>query len=137
MVSKDELIKLLNKALQDELAATFQYMWHHFQGQGIESEAILPVFKKHSIDEMKHAEALAERIVYLGGTPNHLPSAMSFGGDLRKMMQDDLALEEAAIAYYKQVIAKCGDDPTTRRLLESILADEEEHADTWQTLLAR
>jgi len=137
MAPKNKIVQLLNKALQDELAATFQYMWHHFQGRGIESESILPVFKKQALDEMKHAEALAERITSLGGSPNHIPSAMKFGGDLRKMMQDDLALEEAAITFYKQIITKCGDDPTTRRLLESILADEEGHADTWRTLLAK
>lgn len=130
-------LELLNKALSDELGAIFQYMWHHFHGEGLESPAILELFHAAAIDEMKHAEALAERITVLGGDPTHQVGPVKFGGDLRRMMKDDLAAEEEAIEFYRKAAKACEDDPTTRRLFERILEDEERHADTWRTTLAR
>jgi len=138
MAAKKEILGLLNHALEDELAAIFQYMWHHFHGHGIESPAIRELFKKAAMDEMEHAEELAERITLLGGQPTHRPGPIKFGGDLRKMVRDDLASEEEAVEFYRKAARACGDyDPTTRRLFEEILADEERHADTWRTVLAK
>lgn len=138
MAAKKEILDLLNQALRDELGAIFQYMWHHFQGEGIESPPVRDLFREAAMDEMKHAEALAERITTLGGVPTHQPGPIKFGGDLRKMMRDDLASEEEAIEFYRKAARACGeDDPTTRRLFEESLEDEERHADTWRTVLAK
>lgn len=137
MSSRKEILRLLNEALKDELGAIFQYMWHHFHGKGIESPAIRGLFKEAALDEMRHAERLAERITTLGGDPTHQPGSIKFGGDLRKMMRDDLAGEEEAIKFYRKAAQRCDDDPTTRRLFEHILEDEERHADTWRTTLAK
>src|SRR3990172_780239 len=84
-----EIIDALNKDIADELAAIVQYMWHHVMGAGISSPAI--------VDEMKHAEALAERVDYLGGVPTKQPSPIKMGGELRNMIQEDLDNENAAI----------------------------------------
>jgi bacterioferritin len=131
------LIDALNQDRADELAAIIQYMGHHYEGEGLESAGVLPIFKKTALDEMKHAEMLAERIVYLGGTPTQTPSEIKRGGDLKKMITDDLASENGAIRNYKahvQLAAEEG-DITTRKTLEGILSDEEDHANTWETLL--
>ena len=132
-----KIIDALNEDRGYELAAIMQYMGHHYEAEGIESPAVIEIFKKTSIDEMKHAEALAERIVYLGGTPVQKPTAIAKGGDLKKMMKDDLAAENGAIKRYKEHIKLCAHegDPTTRLMLEQILSEEEGHADTWETTL--
>ncbi len=134
-----KIIDALNKDRADELSAIIQYMKHHYEGKGMESPSILSIFKEVAIDEMKHAEMLAERIVYLGGTPTKVPSPIVEGGDLKKMIQDDLDKENAAIKQYKEHIklAEEENDTTTRRMLEEILSDEEGHADTWQTILGK
>ncbi len=86
---------------------------------------------------MKHAEKLGERIVYLGGTPTKKPSPLVEGGDLKKIIEDDLAKENGAIKQYKEHIKLANEkgDPTTRLMLEKILSEEEGHADTWETTL--
>jgi bacterioferritin len=133
----EKLIEALNKDREGELSAIMQYMKHHYEGEGIESLAILEIFESTAIDEMKHAEKLGERIVYLGGIPTTKPEPIEEGGDLKKMIQDDLAKENAAIEQYKEHIqlAVEENDPTTRHMLEEILAEEEGHADTWETVL--
>lgn len=134
----EKVIEVLNKARADELAAILQYMGHHYEAGGVESPAIIELFKKSAIDEMKHAEKLAERIAYLGGEPVQKASpTIKRGGDLKKMVQDDLDTEYIAIKNYKEWIKVCesADDPVTRRMLEEILADEEGHADNWETIL--
>ncbi|MEK7841142.1 MAG: ferritin-like domain-containing protein, partial [Deltaproteobacteria bacterium] len=102
-----------------------------------ESPAVIEIFKKTSIDEMKHAEMLAEKIVYLGGVPVQKPTEVIRGGELKKMIKDDLAAENGAIKRYKEHIKLCEKegDPATRLMLEQILSDEEDHADTWETTL--
>ena len=132
-----ELLQALNNALADELAAIIQYMYHHVMGRGMASPAILDMFKSSSIDEMKHAEALAERIDLLGGTPTIEINAIQVGGDLAKMVRDDLEGERRAIEMYKGYVklAQKEDDPVTRRLLEGILEDEEGHANAWEGVL--
>ncbi len=136
-MSKANIVEALNQDRADELAAIIQYMGHHYEAEGIESPGIIDMFKSVALDEMKHAEILAERIAYLGGRPTQSPSAIKRGGKLKKMVQDDLASETKAIKQYKEHIKLCSelDDTTTRRMLEGILADEEGHADGWKTLL--
>jgi bacterioferritin len=133
------LIQALNNDLADELAAVIQYMYHHVMGRGPASPAILDLFKSTSIAEMKHAEALAERIDLLGGVPTIEISPIKVGGGLTKMIRDDLAAENSAIKMYKSHIklAAKEDDPVTRHLLEEILEDEEGHANTWETVLEK
>ncbi len=132
-----KIIDALNKDREDELSAIIQYMKHHYEGEGMESPEILDIFKKTAMDEMKHAEKLGERIVYLGGTPSKKPSPLVEGGDLKKMIEDDLAKENGAIKQYKEHIKLADEegDPTTRLMLEEILSEEEGHADTWETTL--
>ena len=136
-MNQEKLIQALNQDLADELSAITQYMWHHVMAEGMESAAVADLFKKTSVDEMKHAEALAERIDYLGGTPITKPSEIKMGGNLTKMIQDDLAAELKAIKNYKEHIKLCEDDPVTRRMLEEILEDEEGHENEWKTLLSK
>ncbi|MBI5599661.1 MAG: ferritin [Deltaproteobacteria bacterium] len=134
-----ELIDALNLDRAYELGAIIQYMGHHYEATGKESPAIIEEFKKTAIDEMKHAEKLAERIAYLGGIPLQKPVPVKRGGALEAMVKDDLATEYEAIERYKGHIRLCEKlaDPTTRRLLEDILAEEEGHADAWETVLGR
>jgi len=136
-MSKEKIVEALNQDRADELAAIIQYMKHHYEAEGLESPEIIEIFKQTAKAEMKHAEALGERITYLGGTPTSLPSKIKQGGDLKKMIRDDLAAENRAIANYKAHIKLCAEagDYTTRLMLENILSDEEGHADTWETTL--
>lgn len=137
-MSRQKIIEALQKDLSDELAAIIQYMQHHYVAEGMESPSIIEIFKKTSIDEMKHAEMLSERIVYLGGEPTTTLSKVKKGGNLKKMIKDDLDSENDAIKQYKEHIKLCNDlgDPVTRLLLEKILSDEEGHADGWETILS-
>jgi len=127
----------LNTDLAEELAAIVQYMWHHVMVVGKESPAIADMFEDTSKDEMKHAELLAERLDYYGVVPTTKPSDIKVGGDLTKMIKDDLAGEEKAIALYREHIKLAADlgDPVTRLMLERILTDEEGHAYNWRTVL--
>ncbi|OGP30196.1 MAG: hypothetical protein A2073_05235 [Deltaproteobacteria bacterium GWC2_42_11] len=132
-----KIIDALNIDRAMELGAIVQYMGHHYEAEGMESPAIIEIFKKTAIDEMKHAEKLAERIVYLGGTPVQKPTEIKRGGEIKSMIEDDLGAENGAIKRYKEHIKLCIEegDPTTRLMLEEILGDEEGHADTWETTL--
>jgi len=134
-----ELIDALNEDLSYELAAITQYMYHHVMANGFDSPEIDERFRKTSMDEMKHAERLAERIDYFGGIPAPRPAGIKVGGDVKKMIEDDLAGEHEAIARYKEHIklAERLGDPGTRHLLEDILLDEEEHAHGWETILEK
>lgn len=138
-MSKEEIIKALNIGLSRELGAITQYFWHSVMAKGIESPAIRDMLREFSIEEMKHAESLAERINYLGGVPTTKPTEIKVGGDLKKMISDDYQLEIEAIELYKGQIKLCQkeEDPVTRRMLESILADEEKHADELGALLEK
>ena len=134
-----KLIDALNMDRAFELGAIIQYMGHHYEVVGMESPAISEIFKETAIDEMKHAEKLAERILYLGGVPVQKAPSAKRGGSARKMVTDDLKAENDAIKRYKLHILLAGKlgDVTTRRLLEEILAEEEAHADTWEGVLAK
>ena len=132
-----KIIDALNKDREDELSAIIQYMKHHYEGEGMESPEIIDIEKDIAMAEMKHAEKLGERINYLGGTPTKNMSPIAEGGDIRKMVQDDLAKENGAIRQYKEHIKLAVEegDPTTRLMLEEILKEEEDHANTWETIL--
>jgi bacterioferritin len=134
-----KIIDALNTALGMELGAIVQYMWHHVMVEGVESPEIAEMFRKTAIDEMKHAEKLAERIDYYGGVPTTKPGEIMIGGDMKKMIEDDLAGELTAIDTYKEFIRLAAEegDPVTRLLLEEILTDEEDHEYNWRTLLAK
>jgi len=102
-------------------------------------KSVADVFKEIAITEMKHAEKIAERLAYLGGTPTTKPDPIFVGADLEEMLQTDVKAEEAAIALYKQTIKAADDagDITTRRLFEEILGEEEAHHDTFTRLLGK
>ncbi len=133
-----QLLEALNEALSDEYAAIIQYMLHHVMARGLASPEIAEMFREHAMHEMKHAYALIERIDLLGGTPTTVGPVM-VGGDLKKMVQDDLDGEYRAIDMYSRYIklAAHEDDPVTRRLLEDILATEEGHARDWEAVLEK
>jgi len=135
----EKIIQALNDDLALELGAITQYMWHHVMATGMESPEIKNIFREISIVEMKHAEMFAERLNYLGGTPTTKPAPIIMGGDLTKMMEDDLGGERNAIRQYKEHIklAEEEGDPVTRRMLEEIVAEEEEHDDTWSSILEK
>jgi bacterioferritin len=137
MADTKKIIDALNRARTLELAAIVQYMKHHYEVTGMESPAVADIAKDTAIDEMKHAESLGERIAYLGGEPTKEIGSIATGGDLKKMIQDDLAAENTAIAEYREIIKLCQaeGDYTSRRMMEQILSDEEGHADNWENLL--
>lgn len=132
-----KLIDALNIAVADELASIIQYQWHHVMGRGLAAPAILELFESHSMDEMRHAYQFAERIDLLGGDLTVELHPIAVGGDLRKMIQDDLAGEYRAIEMYKGCVklAEQEEDPVTRRLFEETLETEERHANDWETVL--
>jgi len=136
MVS-EKLKELLNKGIAREIQVSVQYMWQHVLATGIKGAAIEDIFKEIAITEMKHAEAIAERLAYLGGTPTTKPDPIFVGGSLEEMIRNDVKAEEEAVVLYKQTIkvAEEEGDITTRRLFEEILGDEEDHLDTFTNLL--
>jgi bacterioferritin len=137
MADTKKIIDALNHARTLELAAIVQYMKHHYEVAGLESPPVADLAKQTAIDEMKHAEAMGERIAYLGGEPTKDIGSIATGGDLKKMAQDDLKSENKAIAEYRKIIKLCADegDTTSRTMMEGILAEEEGHADNWESVL--
>jgi bacterioferritin len=137
MASK-KILEMLNKAIAMELQVSIQYMWQHVLATGVDSVAVADVFKEFAITEMKHAEALAERLAYLDGMPTTKPAPVFVGGTLKEMLQTDVKAEESAIALYRKIIKLADDegDITTRKLIEGILGDEEGHHDTFTNILA-
>ena len=134
-----KLLGLLNKAIAREIQVSIQYMWQHVQVIGFEGAIVADELKSIAITEMKHAEDIAERLVYLGGVPTTKPDPIKVGRTVREMMKIDIKAEEEAIALYKSAIKVAGDegDATTRKLFEGILADEEEHHDYFTSLLEK
>jgi bacterioferritin len=132
-----ELNDKLNQAIAREIAVSIQYMWQHVMGEGMESPGVVDILKKIAVVEMKHTEAIAERLDFLGGTPTTQPTPIKVGGTLQKMIKDDIAAEEDAIKLYKGIInlADKENDVVTRKLFEDILSDEEGHLNEFQTLL--
>lgn len=138
-MASEKLKGLLNDAIAAELSAIIQYMWQHVLVIGKESAAIGDVFEKISIEEMKHAEAIAERLDYLGGVPTTKPTPIQVGEALEEMLENDVAAEEGAIKMYRGIVEMAEEekDYTTRELFLDILADEEDHHNTFTTLLGK
>ena len=133
----EKLLEFLNKAIARELQVSIQYMWQHVQVTGVDGAVVEDTFRKIAIAEMKHAESLAERLDYLDGMPTTAPDPIFVGGSLIEMLTQDEQDEESAIELYKegiQLATKEG-DYTTRRLFEEILANEEDHINTFGKLL--
>ena len=130
-------MEALNKAIARELQVSIQYMWQHVLWKGVKAFAVKDELKKTAIAEMKHAEAIAERLAYLGGTPTTKPEPIFVGQTLKEMIEQDRKDEENAIALYKQIIATANreGDITTARLFRKILGEEEEHHDFFKSLL--
>jgi bacterioferritin len=136
-VTSKKLFDLMNKGISRELKVSIQYMWQHILVTGIQGAVVEGIFKEIAITEMKHAEEIAERLAYLGGNPTIEPDPIVIGTSLVEMLKLDEKAEEEAITLYKQTIkvAKDEGDNSTRRLFEKILAEEEEHIDTFGKLL--
>ena len=134
-----QFIAKLNEALTEELASIIQYLWDHILARGLESPPIADMFKELSMIEMKHAYSIAERIDLLGGVPTTAIGPIKIGGDLRKMVDDNLKLEYDAIEMYRKLVkmAEAEDDPVSRRLLEDILGETEEHANRLEAVLGK
>ena len=142
---RQTVIKILNEALATELVCVLRYKRHYFMAQGIHAEPIAQEFLQHATEEQGHADEIASRIVQLGGSPNFNPEGMLMrshseyveGSTLVEMIKEDLVAERIAIDSYTEIIRYIGDnDYTTRRMLEGILAVEEEHADDLASFLA-
>jgi bacterioferritin len=141
---RETVLKLLNEALATELVCNLRYRRHFFMASGVNSESVKMEFKEHAIQEGEHADMIAERIVQLGGEPDFNPVGLTArshaeyveGQSLEDMIKENLVAERIAIDSYREMIQYFGEkDPTSRRLMETILAVEEEHAEDLYTLL--
>jgi len=138
------VIKVMNEALATEIVCVLRYRRHYFMASGINADSVAAEFLQHSNDEQGHADQIAQRIVQLGGEPNLNPEGLLTrshaeyveGETLTDMIKEDLVAERIAIDSYRDIVQYLGnDDPTSRRLMETILAVEEEHADDLVSLL--
>jgi len=141
---RDTVVRLLNEALATEIVCTLRYKRHYFMAKGIHAEGVAAEFLEHSHDEQQHADQIAARITQLDGAPDFSPEGLATrshaeyveGDSLEDMIKEDLVAERIAIDSYKEMVLYLGEkDPTSRRLMEEILAKEEEHADDLANLL--
>ena len=141
---RETVIRILNEALATEIVCVLRYKHHYYAADGLKAEAVAQEFLEHAQQEQEHADQIAERIAQLGGNPNFSPDSLTArshseyveGDTLKEMIEEDLVAERIAIDSYREIIQYLGDDdPTTRRLMEEILAVEEEHADDMAGLL--
>lgn len=141
---KATVIKLLNEALATEWVCVLRYYRHYFMASGMFADTVKAEFLEHASQEQEHAKLIAERIVQLGGEPDLDPDTLTRrahaeykpGKDLRDMVRENLVAERIAIDSYREMINYVGDrDTTTKRILEHVLAQEEEHADDMKDLL--
>lgn len=141
---RDTVIKILNEALATEIVCVLRYKRHYFMAQGIHSQAVADEFLEHATEEQGHADRIAERITQIGGAPDFSPQGLATrshseyveGDTLVDMIREDLVAERVAIESYSEIVRYLGDrDITSRRMMEEILANEEEHADDLQKLL--
>ncbi|CAN7383940.1 bacterioferritin [compost metagenome] len=140
------VLKLLNDALATEIVCVLRYRRHYYMAKGPNSKSVADEFLAHSNEEQGHADQIAERIVQLGGEPDFAPDGLTSrshaeyvaGTSLTEMIKEDLVAERIAIDSYREIIRFLGErDPTSRRMMEGILAVEEEHADEMADLLSR
>ena len=141
---REKVISVLNEVLATETVCTLRYRNHYFTAKGIHSSGVEDEFLQHANDEQAHADQVAKRITELGGTPNLNPEGLATrshaqygtGERLEDMIKEDLIAERIAIATYSEIVRWLGnDDPTTRSMIEQILAVEEEHAEDMLNLL--
>ena len=141
---REAVIGMLNGALATELVCVLRYKRHYFMAAGIHAAPVAAEFLQHATEEMAHADLIAKRIIELRGEPNFSPDGLALrshaeyveGDTLKSMIREDLIAERIAIESYRETIAYLGDrDPTTHRMLTTILASEEEHADDLSSLL--
>ena len=138
------VLRVLNEALATELVCVLRYKRHHYMAKGIHSQSVAAEFLEHAVEEQGHADQIAERIIQLDGEPNFNPEGLLTrshaeyveGKTLLDMIREDLIAERIAIESYSEIIRYLADDdPTSRRMLEDILAKEEEHAEDMKNLL--
>jgi bacterioferritin len=141
-----QVCEVLNQALATEIVCVLRYKRHYFMATGLNKDAVAAEFLEHANDEQGHADSIAERITQLGGAPDLNPEGMASrshseyqeGNTLVEMIKEDLIAERIAIESYSEIVRWLGDkDVTTRRLMEQILAVEEEHANDMHDLLAK
>ena len=143
---RERVVEVLNEVLATETVCTLRYRNHYFMAKGIHSSGVEDEFLEHAREEQDHADRVAKRITELGGTPNLNPDGLAtrshaqYGTaeSLQEMIREDLIAERIAIATYSEIVRwLADDDPTTRRLMEELLAKEEEHADDMAKLMSR
>lgn len=141
---RETVLRLLNESLATELVCVLRYKRHYYMATGLKASVAAAEFLEHAQQEAEHADLLAERIVQLGGEPEFNPDLLSknshaqyvAGSNLKEMVYEDLVAERIAIDSYREIIQYIGEqDPTTRRIFETILAQEEEHADDMADIL--
>lgn len=132
-----ELLNLMNQALAREMQVGIQYMWQHVQWSGVHGFAVHSELRAIAVQEMKHAEQIAERLYYLGGIPVTKPAPVFVGSNLKEMITQDVTDETGTIQLYQKIIgqARKENDETTNRLFRELLEAEEGHHDTFVTLL--
>lgn len=141
---RETVIKVLNEALATELVCVLRYKRHYFAATGIQAEAVADEFLEHAQEEQQHADMIAERITQLDGEPDFNPATLTArshseyveGESLVDMIREDLVAERIAIESYSEIVRYLGEnDPTSRRVMEEILAKEEEHAEDMRSLI--
>jgi bacterioferritin len=144
LADRERVIEVLNEVLATEIVCVLRYKNHYYMSSGIHASSVASEFLEHANEEQAHADAVAKRITELGGAPNLDPAGLATrshaeyrqGGNLEEMITEDLVAERVAIETYAQIVRWLGDDDvTTRRLMEELLAKEEEHADDLSNLL--
>jgi bacterioferritin len=140
------VLRVLNEALATEIVCVLRYKRHQFMASGLNAQAVAEEFAEHAAEEQSHADQIAMRITQLGGEPDFNPASLTGrshseyveGTTLVEMIKEDLVAERIAIESYSEIIRFLGDgDPTSRRMMEEILAKEEEHAEDMKTLIER
>ena len=143
---RDTVLRLLNEALATEIVCVLRYKRHQFMAHGLSAQSVAEEFAEHAAEEQTHADQIARRITELGGEPNFSPegiltrshSEYVAGDTLTEMIKEDLVAERIAIESYSEIIRYLGEnDPTSRRMMEEILAKEEEHAEDMLSLIQR
>jgi bacterioferritin len=142
----ETVVRVLNEALATELVCVLRYKRHHYMAKGLSAESVAEEFTEHAREEQEHADRIAQRITELGGAPDFSPEGLATrshseykeGETLTDMIKEDLVAERIAIESYSEIVRYLGeDDPTSRRMMEEILAKEEEHAEDMLTLIER